>query len=185
MRGIAEWFRARSPEASRTANAPREPATTGSAELDGFLDRFDEGVQAIARRCLEWVRARVPGATELVYDAYNALSVPFAKGDRLGDAFVSVVIYPRYVNVAFFRGAELEDPARLLRGTGGKMRHVRIDDAAKLDAKLAALVRQAAERAGFRRAKSPGPILVKAIYPRQRSRRPRGPTAVSGSRSRR
>jgi len=31
-----------------------------------------------------------------------------------------------HVNVGFFRGASLNDPARLLEGTGKRMRHVKI-----------------------------------------------------------
>jgi hypothetical protein len=148
-------------------------APSATTELESFISRFDDGVASTARRCLAWVRALVPGATELVYDAYNALSIPFATGERLSTAFVAVVVYPRHVNLGFNRGAELEDPDRLLSGTGAKIRHVRIADESRLDARLAALVRRAARHAGYRRGKAPGPIIIKAVYPRQRPRRPR------------
>ena len=34
--------------------------------------------------------------------------------------------YPDHVNLVFFRGAELDDPDKLLEGTGKGMRHVKI-----------------------------------------------------------
>jgi Domain of unknown function (DU1801) len=43
----------------------------------------------------------------------------------LGDALFGYVnVFTSYVNVVFFHGAALPDPARLLQGTGKFMRHV-------------------------------------------------------------
>ncbi len=45
----------------------------------------------------------------------------------LGDApFGYVNAYTSHVNVGFFHGAALPDPARLLQGTGRFMRHVKL-----------------------------------------------------------
>ncbi len=45
----------------------------------------------------------------------------------LGDApFGYVNVASSYVNVGFFHGAALPDPARLLQGTGKFMRHVKL-----------------------------------------------------------
>jgi hypothetical protein len=45
----------------------------------------------------------------------------------LGDApFGYVNVFPSHVNVGFFHGAALPDPARLLQGTGKFMRHVEL-----------------------------------------------------------
>ena len=45
----------------------------------------------------------------------------------LGDtAFGYTNAFTSHVNVGFFRGAELEDPDRILGGTGRFMRHVKI-----------------------------------------------------------
>jgi hypothetical protein len=35
--------------------------------------------------------------------------------------------FKSHVNVGFFRGAQLEDPARLLEGSGKRMRHVKLE----------------------------------------------------------
>lgn len=43
-----------------------------------------------------------------------------------GAAFGYVDAFKAHVNVGFFRGATLPDPARLLEGTGRRMRHVKL-----------------------------------------------------------
>jgi hypothetical protein len=45
----------------------------------------------------------------------------------LGDApFACVNVFASHVNVGFFHGAALPDPAHLLQGTGKFMRHVKL-----------------------------------------------------------
>jgi hypothetical protein len=45
----------------------------------------------------------------------------------LGDApFAYVNVFTSHVNVGFFQGAALPDPARLLQGAGRFMRHVKL-----------------------------------------------------------
>ena len=49
-------------------------------------------------------------------------------------AFAYVNAFTAHVNVGFFRGAELADPARLLEGTGKYMRHVKLRPEGDVDA---------------------------------------------------
>jgi hypothetical protein len=58
----------------------------------------------------------------------------------LGDApFGYVNVFTAHVNVGFFHGAALRDPARLLQGSGKFMRHVKLRPGAATNA--AALTR--------------------------------------------
>jgi len=58
----------------------------------------------------------------------------------LGDAaFGYVNIFTSHVNVGFFQGASLPDPARLLQGTGRFMRHVKLKPGTAIN--VAALTR--------------------------------------------
>ena len=67
---------------------------------------------AVMRKCGDEVR-------ELLHDG-----CPVA---CLGDVpFGCVNVFTSHVNVGFFRGAELPDPARLLQGAGKYMRHVKL-----------------------------------------------------------
>ena len=56
---------------------------------------------------------------ELMHDGYPVACVEDA-------AFAYVNAFRAHVNVGFFYGASLEDPARLLEGAGKRMRHVKV-----------------------------------------------------------
>jgi len=63
----------------------------------------------------------------------------------LGDApFGYVNVFTSHVNVEFFHGAALPDPARLLQGTGKFMRHVKLRPGTGTDtASLSRLIERA------------------------------------------
>ena len=48
--------------------------------------------------------------------------------------FGYVNIFASHVNVGFFHGAALKDPARLLQGSGKRMRHVKLRPGTAVDA---------------------------------------------------
>lgn len=82
---------------------------------------------AVMRGCGEDVR-------ELVHDGHPTACVTDA-------AFGYVSAFGQHVNVGFFNGAALADPARLLRGEGKYMRHVRLSPGHAIDdAALAQLI---------------------------------------------
>ncbi len=71
---------------------------------------------------------------ELLHDGHPTACVEDA-------AFAYVNAFKAHVNVGFFRGAELVDPAGLLEGTGKYMRHVKVRPGGDVDAKaLMALI---------------------------------------------
>jgi len=49
-------------------------------------------------------------------------------------AFGYVNVFRTHVNVGFFFGAFLDDPERMLEGTGKHMRHVKLKPGAEIDA---------------------------------------------------
>ena len=74
---------------------------------------------AIAQQWFELMRKCGDEVRELIHDG-----CPVA---CLGDApFAYVNVFTSHVNVGFFHGAALPDPARLLQGTGKFMRHVKL-----------------------------------------------------------
>src|SRR5580698_979805 len=100
-------------------------ALTPQQQLDVFIDRYTEEVAAAMRTALRHLRRRVPGATELVYDNYNALGVGFGPSDRAAQIVLSIVAYPRWVSLFFLQsGARLPDPQHLLKGSGARVRHI-------------------------------------------------------------
>ena len=106
------------PARAKTAkkkSAPRAASTPSpAAQLDAFLDKFTPDIAAQARIALRRMRARLPGAIELVYDNYNALAIGFSPTDRTSDAIFSIALFPRWVSLFFLmNGPRLRDPCLL------------------------------------------------------------------------
>ena len=98
------------------------PAGTGQQQLRAFLAKYDPGIAATAKRALTKMRALLPGATELVYDNYNALVIGFGTTERASDAVLSIGLDPRWVTLFFLDGRSLADPKKLLNGSGARVR---------------------------------------------------------------
>jgi hypothetical protein len=143
--------------------------------LEGFIDKYTPEVGATARAALKRLRARVPGAVELVYDNYNALAIGFAATERASDVVVSLALYPRWVSLFFLQGARLPDPQKVLRGGGKKVRHVVLKSADDLDEPaIRELLSHALELAPQKfDPASRGRIVIKSVSARQRPRRPK------------
>ena len=146
---------------------------TPQEQLDGFIDKFTPDIAATIRRAVAIVSARLPGATILVYDNYNALAIAFGASEKRQSIVCSVAGYPRWVSLFLSNGPTLPDPEGLLEGAGNTVRHVkligdRMDSpavAALIDA-AAASVATPIDPAGD------GRLVIKSISARQRARRP-------------
>jgi hypothetical protein len=138
--------------------------------LAAFLGRYSPEVEALTGAVLERMRARLPGAVELVYDNYNALVVGFGPNERASDAPLSIAVYPRWIALCFLQGAKLSDPERRLAGTGKQVRNVRLGSPQDLDA-LDDLIEQAVRNAPAWDHERPRRIVIKSVSPRQRPRR--------------
>ena len=102
-------------------------------QLAGFIGKYTPEIGAVARAVLDKMRARLPGAIELVYDTYHAHAIAFSPTERVADVILSITLYPKWVSLFFMRGAHLPDPQKLLKGSGKTVRHVVLADAADLD----------------------------------------------------
>ena len=99
----------------------RDPA------IDSWMKQHPVELRAIAHQWFEVMRKCGDEVRELVHDG-----CPVA---CLGDApFGYVNAFTSHVNVGFFHGAALPDPARLLQGTGKFMRHVKLTPATPANA---------------------------------------------------
>ena len=92
-----------------------------------FREQPDD-LGVIARRWFEILRGCGADVRELMHDDQPTACV----GDA---AFAYVDAFTAHVNLSFFRGAELPDPAHLLEGTGKFMRHVKLRPGTEIDAK--------------------------------------------------
>src|SRR4051812_28081881 len=144
------------------------------AQLDRFIDKFTPEVAALTRALLAKMAARAPGARIMVYDNYNALAIGFGPTDRAGKAVLSLAVMPRWVTLCFLRGVGLPDPHGLLKGSGSRVRHVRLhtpeafDDPAVQDLISAALERSEPPIDAGREHQ----LIIKSISAKQRPRTP-------------
>jgi hypothetical protein len=99
----------------------RDPA------IEDWMREHSGELGAIAQRWFEIMRDCGDNVRELLHDGHPTACV----GDA---AFAYVNAFKAHVNVGFFRGAELADPARLLDGTGKFMRHVKLRPEGDVDA---------------------------------------------------
>src|ERR1700730_4808843 len=110
---------------------PRVPPP--NAEYIRFLSPFETRVTELALATRALVLAEAPDSTELIYDAYNAVATGYSFTGRPSDAFIHIAVYANWVNLGFNRGSELDDPQRMLQGSGRWIRHIRIAEQQDLE----------------------------------------------------
>ena len=111
----------------------RDPA------VDAWMEEHAGDLGAIARHWLDAMHECGDDVREVIHDGHPTACVADA-------AFAYVNAFTAHVNVGFFRGAELPDPARILEGTGKYMRHVKLRPGGGVDAAaLAGLIEAAYE----------------------------------------
>ena len=143
-------------------------------QLAAFLARFTPEIGALASEAIGKLRRRLPGATIMVYDNYNALAVGFGPNDRASQAVLSIAVFPRRVALFLLRGVGLPDPHGLLEGAGNQVRSITLATPATLDGPhVIDLIQAALARAPSRVPTDPqGPLVIKSISAKQRPRRP-------------
>lgn len=91
----------------------RDPA------IDAWMKRHRGELGALAHRWFEVLRNCGDEVRELLHDGCPTAC--------LGDVpFAYVNVFTSHVNVGFFQGVSLPDPAHLLEGAGKFMRHVKL-----------------------------------------------------------
>lgn len=95
--------------------------------IDAWMKEHSGELGAIAHTWFEVMRKCGDEVREILHDG-----CPVA---CLGDVpFGYVNVFTSHVNVGFFQGASLPDPAHLLQGTGKFMRHVKLRPGTSTDA---------------------------------------------------
>ena len=112
-------------------------AVSHAPAIDTWFDQRPGPLGELAREWFELIRQCGDEVRELVHDGCPTAC--------LGDAaFAYVTVFTAHVNLGFFQGAALPDPARLLQGSGKFMRHVKLRPGAPIDqAALRALIQAA------------------------------------------
>ena len=94
-------------------------AVQRDASVDAWFCKPGDELRRIGQPWFEQMRGCGADVRELLHDGHPTACV----GDA---AFGYVNAFSAHVNVGFFHGAVLDDPAGLLEGTGKRMRHVKL-----------------------------------------------------------
>jgi hypothetical protein len=93
--------------------------------FDDLVERLDPKIEEIARRLRTLILRLDPDAVEVVRLGDNAAS--FGLGPKkMSEAYAYIMPKKGYVNLGFYNGAALADPAGLIEGTGKRLRHVKV-----------------------------------------------------------
>ncbi len=102
----------------------------GASEFDPAVEEWLSGepehLFSIARHWFALVRRCGEDVRELMHDGHATACIEDV-------AFAYVGVFRNHVNVGFFHGAELDDPAGLLEGSGKRMRHVKLQPEEETD----------------------------------------------------
>jgi hypothetical protein len=152
------------------------PAIDRSTEerIAGFLAKYTSEIVAFATDARKRMRKDVPGGVEFVYDNYNALVFGYGPSERPSEAVLSLALMPEWVTLCFLKGAKLQDPKKLLKGSGNVVRSIRLIAPYSLDdTDVQGFVRAAIAAAAPPFPGGGAPLtIVKSISAKQRPRRP-------------
>jgi len=139
LRAVRVGMPRRTPNSSRIQLMRFATAVEQDPAVDAWFESRAE-LGAIARAWYGRMRECGDDVRELLHDGHPTACV----GDA---AFGYVNAFTAHVNVGFFLGAHLADPAGLLEGTGKNMRHVKLRPGSEIDRKaLVALIQAAYSR---------------------------------------
>jgi hypothetical protein len=108
-------------------------------DVEAWFGAPHEELRRLARPWFEAMRRCGDDVRELMHDGCPTACVDEA-------AFAYVNAFRAHVNVGFYQGAALDDPAGLLQGAGKRMRHVKVRWGSPVDAAAIEALIEAAYR---------------------------------------
>lgn len=107
----------------------------GKTEYGTFEDLIqitEETQKPTLTRLRETILSIHPQACEVVRLGDRAATYGLGP-KKMSEGYVYILPYTAWVNLGFYKGADLPDPDGLLEGTGKKLRHVKIGTVAEAD----------------------------------------------------
>lgn len=112
---------------------------------EAFLESFPPEIAEIALLARSKILSLIPDAIEMVDPPSKIIGYGF--GRKYSQLICAIAPQAKHVNLMFSEGADLPDPTGLLEGTGKRARHVKLRQAADLEAEgLDQLLEEAARR---------------------------------------
>lgn len=158
---------------SKTSKQHGGGDASAQMHLNEFIAKFDPDDQRLFRAVRAAMRKRLPTANELVWDNYNFLVIGYSPTEKPSDSIFSIAARANGVGLCFIHGAALQDPAKLLTGSGKQTRFIRLESASVLarpevEALMATAIAQAKVPLP---ASGRGKLIIRSVSEKQRPRR--------------
>ena len=98
---------------------------TKFGSFEDLLNITEESQRAICVSLRETILEIDPDACEVVRLGDRAATYGMGP-KKMSEGYAYVLPYKSWVNLGFYKGADLPDPEAALEGTGAKMRHVKV-----------------------------------------------------------
>lgn len=105
---------------------------TELGEFDDLLGLAAPELHALMRRLRALILELDPKACEVVRLGDRAATYGLGP-KKMSEGYAYIMPQSAWVNLGFYQGAGLPDPARVLAGTGAKLRHVKVRSMAEAD----------------------------------------------------
>lgn len=107
-------------------------AVSEDSSFDDLLKLGQPAQQACMRRLRALILELHPDACEVVRLGERAATYGVGP-KKMSEGYAYIMPHTEWVNLGFYRGADLPDPAGVLEGTGAKLRHVKIRSLADIE----------------------------------------------------
>ena len=114
-------------------------------EFDDIIQMTPEPLRPVTIRLKELLLSVDPNACVVVRLGDRAAT--FGIGPKkMSEGYCYILPYTDWVNLGFYKGVDIPDPDKLLKGTGAKMRHIKIRSLEDCDnPRLVEMIRNAYE----------------------------------------
>lgn len=155
-----------------TKPAPTDP--TPESILESFFARFAAADQKLIHSIRSALRKRLPTANELAYDYTSHVVISYSPSERGIEGVVAFDARPGDMRLYFHKGPQMDDPKKLLQGSGKQTRFVTLASASDLkQADIAAFFAAAIELADVPLpAKGKGRLVIQSDGTKKRARKP-------------
>jgi hypothetical protein len=99
--------------------------STVKGTFDEMIAGFDTEVQAIARALKSLIASIHGDFIEVVWSRQQIASYGIGP-KKMSEHYAYIAPQTNYVNLGFYHGIALKDPASLLEGAGKRLRHIKI-----------------------------------------------------------
>ena len=102
---------------------------TNFGTFEELLETMAPELKPVGQSLKEVIQELDPNAVEVVRMGDRAATYGVGP-KKMSEGYAYILPHANWINLGFYKGADLPDPNGLLEGTGAKMRHVKVRDEA-------------------------------------------------------